>query len=309
MKLHTALYLLIAFISVRPEQCYDYELGWKGSNVKALNDCDILRDRSSFLLDTVVAKTQCVTSVLIDFEDSDKAKTKAGPYLRPGEEILLGRVPNKCLNHDVKIRVHCTNCIGTRIYETKFKLNPMKCYDMNRELNFTINEERKTAVINNEYFHMSNEYVEKCMLSASLINSNGTEIDNAWRKEYEVTVDRCNNETFMLIYTFTSARNSEYEKLEKVIDVPWDPEICFESNKENQIILASAVASALVFTIILVTIGIVSFKRAAAVKSNVNVDTDRNPVYGTYSRGWEDDGDYGDGDVVELKDNNPVYGT
>ena len=41
----------------------------------------------------------------------------------------------------------------------------------------------------------------------------------------------------------------------------------------------------------------------------MNVGTDRNPVYGTYSRGWEEDGEYGDGDVVEITDNNPVYNT
>ena len=73
--------------------------------------------------------------------------------------------------------------------------------------------------------------------------------------------------------------------------------------------LASSISSGLVFTTILVVIGIVCYKQTAAVKSKVNVDTDRNSVYGTYSRGWEDDGEYGDGDVVELTDNNPVYGT
>ena len=94
-----------------------------------------------------------------------------------------------------------------------------------------------------------------------------------------------------------------------MIEVPWDPEDCLESNEENQTVLASAITSGLVFTVILVILGIAYYKRAAAGKAKVNVDTDRNPVYGTYSRGWEDDGEYGDGDVVELTDNNPVYGT
>ena len=34
---------------------------------------------------------------------------------------------------------------------------------------------------------------------------------------------------------------------------------------------------------------------------------DLNPVYGTYSRGSMDEGEYGDGDVVEAKDYNPYY--
>ena len=53
-----------------------------------------------------------------------------------------------------------------------------------------------------------------------MINSNGTEIDAAWRKEYEVAVDRCKNETFTLVYNFTSTNNSAGEKLEKVVEVP-----------------------------------------------------------------------------------------
>ena len=48
--------------------------------------------------------------------------------------------------------------------------------------------------------------------------------------------------------------------------------------------------------------------RKAKAVSKVKVDTDSNPVYGTYSRGWEEDRVYGDGDVVEMTDNNPVYG-
>ena len=57
------------------------------------------------------------------------------------------------------------------------------------------------------------------MRSVSLINSNGTEIDTLWKKEYEVPVDRCRNETFIFIYTFISSKNSEEKKLEKVIEV------------------------------------------------------------------------------------------
>ena len=36
--------------------------------------------------------------------------------------------------------------------------------------------------------------------------------------------------------------------------------------------------------------------------------TDENHVYGTYSRGSVEDGEYGDGDVVEFTDNNETYG-
>ena len=100
------------------------------------------------------------------------------------------------------------------------KLNPMKCYDMNRELNFTTNKESNRVLIDNEYFHVSNKYVKLCMKSVSLISSNGTEIDDAWKKEYELAVDKCKNETFTFVDNFASTDNSEAEKLEKMVEVP-----------------------------------------------------------------------------------------
>ena len=85
----------------------------------------------------------------------------------------------------------------------------MTCYDMRKELNFTINEKSSKVLINNEYFHDTNKYVTKCMKSVSLFNSNGSEVNSAWMKEYVVSVDRCKNETFILIYNFVAATKSE----------------------------------------------------------------------------------------------------
>ena len=156
-----------------------------------------------------------------------------------------------------------------------------------------------------------------------------TVFDTAWRKEYEVGVDRCRNETFTLIYTFASAdNNKEGKKLEKVVEVPWDPN-CLETNDENQMKLASAIAAGLAFAIILVTITIVCYRRRKKIvmKKNLKkkivtkkivkkkiekteiVKTDNNDTYGTYARGWDGEGDYGDGDQIEMYDHNPVYGT
>ena len=73
---------------------------------------------------------------------------------------------------------------------------------------------------------------------------------------------------------------------------------------ETQMILASAIAAGLVFAIILVTISIVCYKRRKEI-----VKTDYNDIYGTYARGWDGEGDYGDGDRIEMTDQNPVYGT
>ena len=38
------------------------------------------------------------------------------------------------------------------------------------------------------------------------------------------------------------------------------------------------------------------------------MNIDENDTYGTYARGWDGEGDYGAGDVVEMVDNNELYG-
>ena len=45
--------------------------------------------------------------------------------------------------------------------------------------------------------------------------------------------------------------------------------------------------------------------RQGQVKENYG--TDENHTYGTYSRGWEEDGVYGDGDKVYVTDTNDYY--
>ena len=41
---------------------------------------------------------------------------------------------------------------------------------------------------------------------------------------------------------------------------------------------------------------------------NVEKEDGFNPVYGTYSRGWYEEGEYGDGDKVYVEDTNENYG-
>ena len=297
------IYLLLITTVIHParlERCRDSELGWKGDNVKVLDDCDVLTGNSSLRLDKLVGQIRCITHIRIIFEDSNKRRTVVSQDSHIDKKIFIGELPNKCLLHDVEVLVLS---FPFRMYRSRFKLNPMQCYDMKRELNLTINKESKTALIDNKYFHMSNTYVRMCLMSVSLINSNGTEIDTVWRREYEVPVDRCKNETFTLIYTFKSANISQKEKLEKVVDVPWDPK-CLMTEGENQMILTSSIAAGLAFAIILVTISIVCYKRREEI-----VKTDYNDIYGTYAMGWDDEGDYGDGDQMEMTDHNQVYGT
>ena len=78
-----------------------------------------------------------------------------------------------------------------------------------------------------------------------------------------------------------------------------------------QVVWGSVIAGGLLVIILLFTTGILCYKksRKANDATNENMDIDENHVYGTYSRGWEENGVYGDGDTVEVTDNNPMYET
>ena len=56
-------------------------------------------------------------------------------------------------------------------------------------------------------------------------------------------------------------------------------------------------------------VGIICWKkrRDTRVSSENKMNTDENDTYGTYSRGWDGEGDYGDGDKVYVTDTNDYY--
>ena len=61
--------------------------------------------------------------------------------------------------------------------------------------------------------------------------------------------------------------------------------------------------------LVVAVVALALWRRKKTQKSNEDTfRTDENHVYGTYSRGSVEDGQYGDGDVVEFTDNNETYG-
>ena len=80
-----------------------------------------------------------------------------------------------------------------------------------------------------------------------------------------------------------------------------------EATYHPGIIAASLGGGLLVFIIILVSLAVWKKRTTQNIKNDI-VHTDENHVYGTYSRGSMEDGEYGDGDVVEIIDTNVYYG-
>ena len=83
------------------------------------------------------------------------------------------------------------------------------------------------------------------------------------------------------------------------------------SNQESGIGIGAAIAilisSAIVILIVAITAAVGC--RLKSIRNQENISkTDENVDYGMYSRGWEGEGDYGDGDKVYVTDTNDYYG-
>ena len=50
-------------------------------------------------------------------------------------------------------------------------------------------------------------------------------------------------------------------------------------------------------------------KKRCCPKRENSMKEDKNDTYGTYARGWDGEGDYGDGDKVYMSDANVYYGS
>ena len=74
--------------------------------------------------------------------------------------------------------------------------------------------------------------------------------------------------------------------------------------------VVAATGSAIGCLIIIVVVVIMIFKKRNDKKRKEWIETlhtDENRTYGTYARGWDGEGEYGDGDRVYAEDKNVYY--
>ena len=64
---------------------------------------------------------------------------------------------------------------------------------------------------------------------------------------------------------------------------------------------------AVLLLLLIIIVGLKIWKEVTKKRHNSVLHTDENDTYGTYSRGWDGEGEYGDGDVVETIDRNDYY--
>ena len=78
--------------------------------------------------------------------------------------------------------------------------------------------------------------------------------------------------------------------------------------KKKDFIQTASIIGGILAVIIFALILVCVCKRKSKPPKEEEYRTDENDVYGTYGRGWDGEGDYGDGDVVEVVDYNEMYG-
>ena len=110
------------------------------------------------------------------------------------------------------------------------------------------------------------------------------------------------NEDFVLQFHLDPKHCSKEDGDRAVDDVD-------ESQNGRRDAMLSIIAGVVSIILIVTVVALVVWKRKRGngAKDANNFHTDENHTYGTYSRGWEEGGEYGDGDKVYVTDSNDYY--
>ena len=82
-----------------------------------------------------------------------------------------------------------------------------------------------------------------------------------------------------------------------------------ETESKTTLILVGVLLSCGFVAIAAIVVVIICWRKKTKSKVPGRRSVDANPIYGTYSRGWDGEGEYGDGDKVYVTDTSPYYGT
>ena len=171
-------------------------------------------------------------------------------------------------------------------------------YGDNAHTNVFYNEKKKYSLISQMF--KDDRLRELCLETVDIFDVNGQKQSTVRKHDAanaKIESDRCSNTNVTLLYKFKGSRNITV-KLGILTK-----ETCPSFIEQHAALIGGM--SALIVTVLSI-VAIVTF--CMRKKKTPEVPRpDLNPVYGTYSRGSMEEGEYGDGDVVEAKDYNPYY--
>ena len=311
-----------------------HDIGWIGDDVKVIDDCNILEDKVVIFLDQLVAKIDCIGFVSAKLGRAARY-VSSKPSTNTSITNGLTRM-KRCYETQASVRVKPFETSNK--YETNFMLDPLVCFNSEHQLLFSLNEQKGNIVrIDLVSGVFKTNKLRICLTQINILNSRGMKVwwynpencpDNDIRCNTqnsfaEVTVDPCVEENFKIFYKFKSSRTRI-----KTVKIPIDSnKHCkatingdtsvegFENEEDNSTggnkqsslntvtiaVIASGGAGG-VLIILAIILAMVFWRRRSKRKDKkmMEQNKDLNPVYGTYSRGWDGEGDYGDGDVIKI---------
>ena len=286
-----------------------------GTNVQVIEDCDLFEDQYRVALDKIIDKPMCCEKTSVKIGTTSHWKGKVNQDYVKIKNFLGNPNMNSELNRCQKASVTVTTEVGQTKYATNFDLDPMKCFNQKKELKY---EEEGNHII---FVNLTNDIAfndklfETCLTSIDIYDQNRTDIafEELTEKPNNVRIldlKRLKNQTLTVQYNFQGGL-----KKTKQIFVPYSPSsvrLEEEKVKRNMMIKIATIVGAVtgggLLIITMLALGCVFWRKRRAKAAEESMDIDENDTYGTYARGSWDEGEYGDGDVVEVVDNNVLYG-
>ena len=284
-----------------------------GTKVQVIDDCDLFEDQFTVSLDKLIDRPWCgeKTTVKIgltsyETENTNQDYVKITNFLKsPKEDSRL----NRCQKTSVTVITE----VGLTQYTTNFDLDPIKCFDPKKELKYEEEGNDILFVDLTKDIAFNAKLFETCLTRIKIFDQNKAAIpfkklaQNPNRIKI-VNLNRLKNQTLTVQYSFQGGLNKT-----KQIFVPYSLlSVRLETErveKKRMVKTATIVGAVVGASLVIITmLALGCFWRKRRVKEEP-MDIDENDTYGTYARGWDGENDYGAGDVVEMVDNNELYGT
>ena len=308
------IYLLIMTVS-GDQKC---NMLWRQIlKTKVLDPKDILMGKFDIYWSRLVFIPDCVEKIVIKM-NNEKEMSKDSTYNNIGTQnkITVEDIGTECDSVNITIQLTDKNNLTNTFIQT---VDPLTEF-FNKEEGTHFPTTNSSVYISREDGRFWNqEFKRLCFESVDFeINGISKEIVKKGQDPHvQLEIMPCQNNIKLLQYHFLGKQNITIKFTAEDTGCPNEDDIVNLRKKGNSTInkpsntptsIAGSVGgtAAVLIMIVIAFFGIRRIRKK--LTSPVNWRTDLNDIYGTYGRGWDREGDYGDGDVSEVVDTNAEYG-
>ena len=195
------------------------DIGWKGDNVKAINDCDIFDYSLGVDMTKLVQKTNCIQRVVILIGQPQFGGIQESLEIPNTWVTVTNKWQGQCTPENVTITV--TDMSGKE-HVSVSSLDPVDCFINETQLHVQETFPLKIKVLEGHSARglIFMNKLEACLASkrlnlVAIENSKGEEISPNWAShksyvaEVSDTTDRCLDEVFTVIYRFDTGTKTK----------------------------------------------------------------------------------------------------